>query len=260
MFQLPKGNMNEMHIQGNDTADPIGLLLVDDEPEALEELTDLFRKKTPVLKTAGSLVEAKRILAADVRIGVVLTDIRMPGGSGLELLEVARLRPDQEALKVVVLTGYGSVDHTLTALRSRAFDFLVKPSSSDEILTSVTAAMAEVRLIRGGAAADTEALNAILKSRALRKQVFKGHDLPDIAWDILLRLALARTRGEVLDISGLCALIDATRTSVWRRLGELAELGLITRNPDPGDARRVMLEITDEPFATIVEMALRKSI
>ena len=69
-----------------------------------------------------------------------------------------------------------------------------------------------------------------------------------------------RTRGEVLDISGLCGFIDATRTSVWRRLGELAELGLIVRHPDPGDARRVMLEITDEPFNLIVEMALRKSI
>jgi len=252
--------MIETQIQAHEATDPIGLLLVDDEAEALEELTELFRRRMPLVKTATSLGEAKRILAADPRIGVVLTDIRMPGGSGLELLEVARLRPEQESLKVIILTGYGSVDHTLAALRSRAFDFLLKPSSRDTILDCVASAVEEVRLTRGGATAGTAALNAILKSRALRKQVFKGQDLPDIAWDILLQLALARTRGEVLDISGLCALIDATRTSVWRRLGELADLGLLTRSPDPGDARRVMLEITDEPFNTIVEMALRKGL
>jgi FixJ family two-component response regulator len=253
--------MSDLQLEGKmSSAEAIGLLLVDDEPDALTELTDLFRKKVPLLQTAPSLEEAKRILAADPRFGVVLTDIRMPGGSGLELLEVARLRPDKEAVKVVVLTGYGNVDHTLAALRSRAFDFLIKPASRESILNSVSGAMEEVRVLRGGAAADTTALNAILRNRAIRKQVFKGRDLPDIAWDILLQLALARTRGEVLDISGLCGFIDATRTSVWRRLGELAELGLITRNPDPGDARRVMLEITDEPFTLIVEMALRKSI
>lgn len=250
-----------MQLESKSTgADILGLLVVDDEPDALTELSDLFRKRVPLLKTATSLGEAKRILAADPRIGVVLTDIRMPGGSGLELLEVARLRSDQTAVKVVVLTGYGSIDYTLAALRSRAFDFLIKPASRETILTSVNGAMEEVRLQRGGASAETAALNAIVKNRAIRKQVFKGHDLPDTAWDILLQLALARTRGEVLDISGLCAFIDATRTSVWRRLGELADLGLITRSPDPGDARRVMLEITDEPFTLIVEMALRKSI
>jgi FixJ family two-component response regulator len=252
--------MTEMQIEGNTAADMIGLLVVDDEPDALAELVDLFRKKVPLLKTAVTLGEAKKILAADPRIGVVMTDIRMPGGSGLELLEVARLRPEQEALKVIVLTGYGSVDHTLAALRSRAFDFLIKPASRESILTCVNSAMEEVRVLRGGAMAGAAALNAILRNRATRKTIFKGQDLPDIAWDILLQLALARTRGEVLDISSLCSFIDATRTSVWRRLGELADLGLITRNPDPSDARRVMLEITDEPFNTIVEMALRKSI
>ena len=86
-------------------------------------------------------LEAYRREAVDV----VLTDIRMPGMEGIELL--ARLKAMQPELPVIMLTAFGTIDSAIEAMRLGAFDYLTKPFSRDQLRVSVRKALevAELR-------------------------------------------------------------------------------------------------------------------
>ncbi|MBP5098397.1 sigma-54-dependent transcriptional regulator [Pseudomonas protegens] len=118
--------------------------------------------------------------------GVILSDVRMPGISGLELLaQVQRLDPD---LPVILLTGHGDVPMAVEAMRDGAYDFLEKPFSPDTLLSSLRRALDKRRLVlenrRLHQQADSRAkLDATLLgvSRALqtlRRQVLELAALP----------------------------------------------------------------------------------
>jgi two-component system C4-dicarboxylate transport response regulator DctD len=118
--------------------------------------------------------------------GVILSDVRMPGISGLELLaQVQRLDPD---LPIILLTGHGDVPMAVEAMRDGAYDFLEKPFSPDTLLSSLRRALDKRRLVlenrRLHQQADSRAkLDATLLgvSRALqtlRRQVLELAALP----------------------------------------------------------------------------------
>ena len=118
--------------------------------------------------------------------GVILSDVRMPGISGLELLaQVQRLDPD---LPIILLTGHGDVPMAVEAMRDGAYDFLEKPFSPDTLLSSLRRALDKRRLVlenrRLHQQADSRAkLDATLlgMSRALqtlRRQVLDRAALP----------------------------------------------------------------------------------
>ncbi|MFO3672279.1 sigma-54-dependent transcriptional regulator [Pseudomonas protegens] len=118
--------------------------------------------------------------------GVILSDVRMPSISGLELLaQVQRLDPD---LPIILLTGHGDVPMAVEAMRDGAYDFLEKPFSPDTLLSSLRRALDKRRLVlenrRLHQQADSRAkLDATLLgvSRALqtlRRQVLELAALP----------------------------------------------------------------------------------
>ena len=73
--------------------------------------------------------------------GVVVTDVRMPGRDGFDML--ARVREVDDGVPVIVITGHGDVPMAVQAMRAGAFDFLQKPCSGDELSASVAAALVE---------------------------------------------------------------------------------------------------------------------
>jgi two-component system response regulator PilR (NtrC family) len=97
------------------------LLVVDDEPDlrTLYELT-LLREGYDV-ETAGSVAEALLHLR-DRTFSAVITDMRLPDGTGLELLR--RLDQAGRPEKTVVITAYGSAENAVEALKAGAFDYL----------------------------------------------------------------------------------------------------------------------------------------
>jgi two-component system response regulator AtoC len=100
------------------------ILIVDDDTDALEVFKTRLSHAGYEVETAESAEKAlARIGAFDPAL--VVTDVRMSGMSGLELLE--RLRSDLERVDVVVMTGHEDMETAVTAMKSGAFDFLVKP-------------------------------------------------------------------------------------------------------------------------------------
>lgn len=107
------------------------ILVVDDDEIALDVVSSLLSKEGyPVLKAKDGL-EAISILRKE-DIGLVITDLRMPGADGIEVLRQA-MRIDPE-MSVVILTAYGTLDSALEAMEEGAFDYLTKPFKVQEIL------------------------------------------------------------------------------------------------------------------------------
>ncbi|EJE49682.1 response regulator with CheY-like receiver, AAA-type ATPase, and DNA-binding domains [Acidovorax sp. CF316] len=114
------------------------ILVVDDEPDlrTLYELT-LLREGYRV-ETAASVQEAREQLKAH-RFDAVITDMRLPDGFGMELLQ--DLRDQQRKERCVVMTAYGSAENAVEALRSGAFDYLTKPVDLKQFRSVVASAI-----------------------------------------------------------------------------------------------------------------------
>ncbi|MDY0106161.1 MAG: sigma-54 dependent transcriptional regulator [Giesbergeria sp.] len=114
------------------------ILVVDDEPDlrTLYELT-LLREGYRV-ETAATLQEARQQLQAK-RFDVVISDMRLPDGFGMELLH--DLRDQQRRERCVVMTAYGSAENAVEALRSGAFDYLTKPVDLKQFRSVVASAV-----------------------------------------------------------------------------------------------------------------------
>ncbi|GAC1601848.1 MAG: two-component system response regulator PilR [Ramlibacter sp.] len=116
------------------------VLVVDDEPDlrTLYELT-LLREGYRV-EAAGTLAEAWQQLDAH-RFDAVITDMRLPDGLGLELLNgmLERQRPE----RCIVMTAYGSAENAVDALKAGAFDYLTKPVDLKQFRSVVAAAVQE---------------------------------------------------------------------------------------------------------------------
>ncbi|NKE67742.1 sigma-54-dependent Fis family transcriptional regulator [Ramlibacter sp. RBP-2] len=119
-------------------AQPPQILVVDDEPDlrTLYELT-LLREGYRV-DAAGSLAEAWQRLEAQ-RFDAVITDMRLPDGLGLELLQ--RVAGQQRSERCIVMTAYGSAENAVEALKAGAFDYLTKPVDLKQFRSVVASAI-----------------------------------------------------------------------------------------------------------------------
>lgn len=120
------------------TVSAASILVVDDEPDlrTLYELT-LLRQGYRV-ETAATLQEARQQLQ-NLRFEVVITDMRLPDGFGMELLQ--DLREQQRRERCIVMTAYGSAENAVEALRCGAFDYLTKPVDLKQFRSVVASAV-----------------------------------------------------------------------------------------------------------------------
>jgi DNA-binding NtrC family response regulator len=103
---------------------PIDLLIVDDDPEFRSSVVARFTRRGHNVQDAGD-GETALALAERRQFDVAVIDMMMPGMSGLELLE--RLRAQNPESEVIILTGQGSVETAVQAMKLGAFDYLTKP-------------------------------------------------------------------------------------------------------------------------------------
>ncbi|TAN72586.1 MAG: sigma-54-dependent Fis family transcriptional regulator, partial [Gallionella sp.] len=114
------------------------VLLVDDEPDILELLELTLLKMGLEVDKAGNVREALTKLAAH-RYDLCLTDMRMPDGDGLQVVQyIAQNNLD---VPVAVITAHGNMENAVTALKAGAFDYLAKPVSLDQLRALVKSAL-----------------------------------------------------------------------------------------------------------------------
>lgn len=131
-----------------DTA-PGRLLLVDDDADLAAVLELLLRRAGHTVLVAGTAAEALDLLRVDggggagAGVDLVLTDLNLPGGSGLDLAE--RVRDLVGDVPVVLMTGAPSLDAAVGAVRRGLTDFLVKPFAPGEVVEVVQRSLADAR-------------------------------------------------------------------------------------------------------------------
>ena len=108
------------------------ILVIDDEPEIRELLTEHLRTRGYRVATAGDgLAAVSLIRRSPGQFGLILTDLHLPGADGLGILQAARAA--SPSTQVVIITGYASLDSAIKAVRLGAYDYLTKPFSLGQI-------------------------------------------------------------------------------------------------------------------------------
>lgn len=131
------------------------ILVVDDEAGLREMLGVLFKRAGFEVALASGFRQAIDLIENKRGFDVVVTDLAMPDGSGMDVLEQARQQQDEA--EVIMITAYGNTEQAVRAMRMGAYDFIQKPFRNDELLAVVEKALEK---------------RAILdENRALRKNV-----------------------------------------------------------------------------------------
>src|SRR5580692_9162198 len=117
------------------------ILIVDDEENIGRSLRLILEREGYAVSACGSVGEAK---AFSQRPDVYLIDVRLPDGSGIDLVRWLRL--NDVAAPALMISGHGTIAEAVEATRAGAFDFLEKPLSRDKVLLSLRNAVAETQL------------------------------------------------------------------------------------------------------------------
>jgi CheY-like chemotaxis protein len=267
------------------------VLVVDDDPDCLEEYAEIVDWYGYRCWTAADARAALKLIAENPQIGIVVTDLQMPGMDGISFLDVlanrySALRP----LVPLVVTGFGSIERAVEAMRHNAVDFLAKPVSRESFSEALLRAarrwaqlFGEIRLAeiagpklvpeveaeaptapapdmpgnagRGAPGSPEEMLGlvrAIVRSRQKRSDFLDSELFADPAWDILLDLTSAKLEGKVVPVSSACAASNVPMTTALRYIRHLVDAGLVKRWKDKTDARRFLLELEDETMEAMM--------
>ncbi len=164
------------------------ILCVDDEQSVGLILQDTLEHAGHRPLVARNVAEALQVLASD-SVDLIISDYRMPGLSGLELLSL--LREEGHQMPLIMLTGYGSIEHAVAAIKAGAIDYITKPVRAEQIELAVDQALEVIRLRR--------------ENEALRREVMGFRNERQIVGDspvirrILQTVAMAApTRAAVL--------------------------------------------------------------
>ncbi len=170
------------------------ILIVDDEPAVGALLSRVLRKSGYQIQVETGAEEAlQAVRAAPGEFDLLLTDLNLPGLSGLELLD--KLRSVDESMIKIVITGQATLDNAITSLRRGAYDFIEKPVSPDQ-LTAVTERALEYRFLKKENARYQNHLEDMVreKSAALRQALEQVRDSYDFTLETMANLLDAREK------------------------------------------------------------------
>jgi len=170
------------------------ILVVDDEANARIALAELLREEGYDVETAADAFKALGKLD-EFDPHLILTDLKMPGMDGIELMK--RLSSDDRDVAVVVMTAFGAVDTAVAAMRAGALDYLTKPLNFDELLI-VTQRALERRTLR----AETQQLRARLAERHRKGNIIGDNPLMQRVFKVIDQVAPSRATVLITGESG----------------------------------------------------------
>jgi two-component system response regulator PilR (NtrC family) len=163
------------------------ILIVDDEPHLRDMLAIAFKRDGFEVSLAPGVKAASQQLAeVPTPFPVILTDLVMPDGSGLDVVSAAKKRaPSSE---VIVMTAHSTVDAAVSAMRAGAFDFIIKPFSPAHVLAQADKALAHSGLLQ-----ENVRLKAQLERHAPHDLDLGSSPRMQAVGDLISKVASART-------------------------------------------------------------------
>lgn len=197
--------------------------VIDDDDAILRALTMLLRSAGMPVETHPSgfaFLDALPRLRGGA-VGCLLTDMRMPGLDGLELLR--RLREEGFRRPVVVMTAHGDVPTAVQVMKAGAVDFVEKPFDDEVLLTTVKAALEASRAIGAAGGDDTAARVAALspREREVLDLLAAGKRNKGIARDLgISPRTVEAHRARLMERLGVGSVAEAVRLAVQADLGQ----------------------------------------
>jgi len=121
------------------------VVLVEDRETTRAMVEETLRRRGLAVASAGTVAEGRALLDEE-RPGLLLTDLQLPDGSGLELLQTCR--EHHPNVEVIVLTGYPTLESAIDALRLGAFDYIIKPVRDLDLVSQKVRRALERRHLR----------------------------------------------------------------------------------------------------------------
>jgi DNA-binding NtrC family response regulator len=122
------------------------ILIVDDEPDMLKLLSMILREKTSYeITTTNNPIEARE-LAKQGRFDLVISDLKMPGLDGMEIIDA--VKKIDEDIPVIIITAFASVESASEAIQKGGFDFITKPFRKEQILFTIDKALKWLKVQR----------------------------------------------------------------------------------------------------------------
>ena len=172
------------------------LLIVDDDPIVAESLAALLKRNGHTVATAHNGSEAMAMIRdAAEPYQLVLSDVNMPHADGIDLLQ--RIHKDHPQTVVVMITGYGSIESAVRALKLGAFDYLTKPIIDEEVLAAVNKGLAQHHLL-----AENSQLRERLGERYAMSNIVGGDHRMQRVFDMIDAVADSRTTVLITGESG----------------------------------------------------------
>jgi CheY-like chemotaxis protein/DNA-binding MarR family transcriptional regulator len=243
----------------------LDVLVVDDDQDAVEELVEYLSKANLRCRPAADGWAALQVLADGYRPQVVVTDLRMPELSGMEIAERLSRLGEGERPEIIFVSGNAGFDDAVQAIRLGARDMLTKPIDGPRLVRAVKSAQhaRQMRLrakatpppATAGKAKATEdggpiarkraALGELKTMRRLRSQYFPAELFSDPCWEMLLDLYDAALAGAEVTVTSLGAASGVPQTTALRRMETLQAHHLIVRTEDKADKRRTIIKLSD---------------
>jgi len=174
---------------------PLQILVVDDEPGIRKMMEILFRREgLAVVAAPGQRQAIEALSLSPSPFPVVLTDLKMPDGSGLDVLAAAKAR--DATTEVILITAHSTVENAIEAVRAGAYDFVTKPFDPSELAALVSKALEKHAL-----SSENARLRAQIMQRAGGDLLVRSHAMSQVM-DVVRRVAPTRSTVLITGESG----------------------------------------------------------
>lgn len=262
----------EMEITASAPTESLDVLVVDDDPAGLCDLTASLERAGLRCVGVSSGWHALESLMEGTIPSVIVSDIRMPELDGLEFARRMRRMFMATPPEIVFISGGAELGHAVGAIRLRARDLLSKPIDLRRLIQIVkevamerhTRAGAEAKSLwnqnRAGATPDTRlntkaidtagtptvVLDELRKLRRVQSENLPAGLANETSWEILLDLYVSELRREQPSLTAVAGSAGIPLTSALRRIHELDARGIVALTPDEKDRRRATVHLTNQ--------------
>jgi len=176
------------------------ILVIDDEGFILQLARDILTKTNYEVKTTSDGNEGIRLLESN-KFDLLLTDIRMPDISGLDVIK--HVRTGNKEIPIIIITGHGTLETAVDALRLGAQGFLLKPFTPGELRAAVADALEKTRLLK-----ENIKLRTLMPLFEFSREIISEID-PRRLLKLIVEIALKETRS---DAACICLMDEETET------------------------------------------------
>jgi len=170
------------------------ILVVDDEKNYLVVLEALLSKEGYEIITSGNARDALK-LVVEADLDLVITDVKMPGMSGMELLEACQKK--KKELPVIMMTAFGTIEMAVEAMKKHAYDYITKPFENEQLKLTIKKALERHRLVK-----ENRLLSEALSDR-FRYQNMVGKSKPMLKiFDMIEKIAHSKASVLISGASG----------------------------------------------------------